>query len=358
MPATATVLKDLCLHVFGPLRFQSLAHFGGSSLSTKPFGRQILNATDSTSFLPEIAEEGADPFERGQSLRARTVHESSAFTLQQAKTGAGASRDFEALSVVALDPVWKRLSPWSRSWAKRLFDCACVILSMPVLIPVTLLIGAAVRLTSRGPVFFLQERMGRHGMPFTIVKFRTMIHVGNKAHHPITTSDNQRFTSIGPFLRRWKLDELPQLANVLLGQMSLVGPRPKMREHVISDLPCRPGITGMATIVFACEESVLARLPKNRLDSYYHSVVLPAKRQLDAEYMAQATFFSDLRMLVNSVLRRWDTTVLDNLNFAAAFEIENERVSSRASEIPRTLAHMPLPSGAARPASTERVSAF
>lgn len=327
-------------------------------MSTKSFGQHILDATDSSSFLSETTEEVANQFETGQSLQPRAIHESSEFVVQNAKSIARASRAYEALSVVALDPVWKRLSPWSRSLAKRAFDCACVVLSMPVLIPIILLIGAAVRFTSRGPVFFLQERMGRHGKPFTIVKFRTMINVGDKAHHPITTSDNQRFTSIGPFLRRWKLDELPQLANVLLGQMSLVGPRPKMREHVISDLPCRPGITGMASIVFACEESVLARLPKNHLDVYYHSVVLPAKRQLDAEYMAQATFLSDIRMLVNSVLRRWDTKVLENLNFAAAFKIENERASSRASEIPRAIAHMPMPAGAARPASVERVSAF
>jgi lipopolysaccharide/colanic/teichoic acid biosynthesis glycosyltransferase len=327
-------------------------------LSTKPFGQQILDGTGSSSFLSEITGEAANQFERGQSLLPRTVHESSASMLQLAKSTARASRDYKAPRVLTLDPVWKQLSPWSRSWAKRVLDCACVILSMPVLVPIILLIGAAVRFTSRGPVFFLQERMGRHGKPFTIVKFRTMICVGNNAHHPITTSDNQRFTSIGPFLRRWKLDELPQLVNVLLGQMSLVGPRPKMREHVIFDLPCRPGITGMASIVFACEESVLARLPKNHLDVYYHSVVLPAKRQLDAEYMAQATFLSDLRMLVNSVLRRWDTTVLENLNLTAAFEIENERVSSRVSEIPRAIAHMPMPAGAARPTSVERVSAF
>ncbi len=289
-------------------------------------------------------------------MRARTVHESSA--LQQTKDTARVSRNLETPGALTVDPVWKRLSPWSRSTAKRVFDCACVILTMPVLIPLILLVGAVVRLTSRGPVLFLQERMGRHGKPFTIVKFRTMIHVADKAHHPITTSDNQRFTSIGPFLRRWKLDELPQLANVLLGQMSLVGPRPKMREHVICDLPCRPGITGMATTVFACEESVLARLPQNRLDAYFHSVVLPAKRQLDAEYMAQATFHSDLRLLVNSVLRRWDRTVLENLIVAAAFEIENERVPSRATEIPMTIARIPIPASAARPASAEQVSAF
>lgn len=251
-----------------------------------------------------------------------------------------------------------RLSPWSRSTAKRVFDCACVVLTTPIVAPLVLFIAAAVRITSRGPVFFLQERMGRHGEPFTIIKFRTMAHVSDKSHHPITTSDNQRFTLIGRFLRRWKLDELPQLANVLLGHMSLVGPRPKMREHVIFDLQCRPGITGMATSVFACEESVLARLPKNYLDAYYHAVVLPAKRQLDAEYMAQATFLSDLRLLVNSVLRRFDTSVLEELIVAAAFEIENEKAPAKAADLPRAVTRMPVSASAAHRAGAEQVSAF
>ncbi len=259
---------------------------------------------------------------------------------------------------MTIDPFLKQMSPWSRSLAKRIFDCACVILALPVLVPLVLIVAAAVRLTSSGPVLFLQERMGRHGRPFTIIKFRTMVHVAERTHHPITTSDNQRFTPIGPFLRRSKLDELPQLANVLLGHMSLVGPRPKLREHVIFDLPCRPGITGLATIVFACEETVLARVPTNRLDAFYHAVVLPAKRKLDAEYMAQATFLSDLRLLVKSVLRRWDTAAFDSFIVAAAIDLENELISSRAAESPLTIARRPVPAGAARSAGVEQVSAF
>ena len=142
-------------------------------------------------------------------------------------------RDSWAPAALELHPVWKRLSPWSRSTLKRFFDCACVLLALPVLVPLLLTIGAAVRVTSLGPVLFRQKRVGRHGQPFTILKFRTMIHVADRPHHPITTSDNQQFTPVGPFLRRWKLDELPQLANVLLGHMSLVGPRPKLPEHVV-----------------------------------------------------------------------------------------------------------------------------
>ena len=104
--------------------------------------------------------------------------------------------------------------------------------------------------------------------------------------------------------------------------MSLVGPRPKLPEYVIFELPCRPGITGMATIVFAREERILARVAKEHLNAYIHAVVLPAKRQLDAEYMARATFLSDLSLLVNTLLRRWDTATLEKISGLPGFATE------------------------------------
>jgi lipopolysaccharide/colanic/teichoic acid biosynthesis glycosyltransferase len=218
-------------------------------------------------------------------------------------------------------------------------------------------IAAAVKLTSRGPVLFLQKRVGRDGRTFTILKFRTMVHLVDRAQRAITTADDHRFTPVGPFLRRWKLDELPQLVNVLLGHMSLVGPRPKVPEHVMFDPPCRPGITGLATIVFACEESDLAGLEKDRLDAYYHSVVLPAKRQLDAVYMARATFASDFRLLVNSVLRRWDTRALDELMAATALEIEKEAARSKAFYMPSNVRWVAMAPRTEPQMETEEVSA-
>lgn len=226
------------------------------------------------------------------------------------------------------------LSPWSQSAVKRFFDCLCVLLTLPLSLPVLLAIAIAVRLTSSGPVLFLQKRVGCRGRTFTILKFRTMIHDQDARYHAVTTADNQPFTSIGPFLRRWKFDELPQIFNVLLGHMSLVGPRPKMPEHVKTDLCCRPGITGAATIAFAREETLLDRVPKHSLDDYYHRVVLPAKRRLDAEYMAQATFLSDFRLILASVLRRWDSTVADLLLEQVAFEPETKGRDSRTEPIP------------------------
>jgi len=214
----------------------------------------------------------------------------------------------------SLNSAWEDpLSSWSRSASRRAFDFLCVLCSLPVFVPVFLVVGLAVLLTSAGPVLFLQKRVGRHGRLFTILKFRTMKHDCGTPHQAVTTAGNQRFTPIGIFLRRWKLDELPQLWNVLVGQMSLVGPRPKLPEHEPCCLPCRPGITGAATVVFACEERELDRIPRHALDDYYNNIVLPAKRKLDVQYMAQATFRSDLELLVNTVLRRWGTNTMRKL---------------------------------------------
>jgi lipopolysaccharide/colanic/teichoic acid biosynthesis glycosyltransferase len=182
---------------------------------------------------------------------------------------------------------------------------------MPLTLPLFFMIGLAVRLTSKGPVLFRQQRMGRHGRIFTILKFRTMPIRRHAGERPaVTTSSNQRFTPVGPFLRRWKLDELPQLINVLRGDMSLVGPRPKLPRHQAAYLHCRPGLTGGATIVFAREEIALSSVPTSHLEDYYHSVVLPAKQHLDDEYMAKASFTSDLKLILKSVFRHWDEIAL------------------------------------------------
>jgi lipopolysaccharide/colanic/teichoic acid biosynthesis glycosyltransferase len=227
----------------------------------------------------------------------------------------------------------RELSFWSQSPAKRIFDCGCVVVALPLLTPVLLAVALAVRATSVGPVFFLQKRVGRRGRSFTILKFRTMIHDPDAAYHAVTTAENQPFTSIGPFLRRWKLDELPQVFNVLLGHMSLVGPRPKMPEHVIGDLACRPGVTGAATMAFASEETVLDRVPQHHLETYYRTVVLPAKHHLDEEYMARATFQSDLKLIVNSILRRWDGGVADSLVEHEKLEREKREAEAKAREV-------------------------
>jgi len=219
-------------------------------------------------------------------------------------------------------------------------------------------IALAVRLSSRGPVLFLQQRMGRYGRNFTIMKFRTMIHCSNGTHKLVTTTANQRFTPVGPFLRRWKLDELPQLFNVLSGHMSLVGPRPKLPEHAIANLPCRAGITGAATVAFAREETILNRVPQRHLDSFYHSVILPAKLQLDADYMARATFLSDLKFIVDSVLRRWDNTVMESLYEKWAFEQRDNVFASGKSDSEHPSIHPAKIAQMERPVSPGEVQAY
>lgn len=218
----------------------------------------------------------------------------------------------------------RRLSPWTRSAGKRIFDCTCVLLSLPFLVPVFALVALAVRLTSRGPVLFQQKRMGTMGRSFTILKFRTMLHA-KEPHRAVATVNHQGFTSIGRFLRRWKLDELPQLLNVLSGHMSLVGPRPKMMEHSTFELHCRPGITGAATVAFAREEAALNRVPPDHIDELYHAVVLPAKQSLDDDYMARATLFTDLELIVKTVLRRWDSAFVEKLLFDNPVRVQRSR---------------------------------
>jgi lipopolysaccharide/colanic/teichoic acid biosynthesis glycosyltransferase len=219
------------------------------------------------------------------------------------------------------DPV----SVWARSGGKRLFDMICVLLSAPLILPICLCVAVAVRLTSRGPAIYRQQRSGLDGVTFTILKFRTMEHKG--VHKAESTLNNQRFTSIGPFLRRWKLDELPQLLNVLVGDMSLVGPRPKMPQHQLGVLRSRPGITGAATLVFANEEAILASIPEDILSEFFQSTVLPAKLRLDQQYMVDATFVSDLELIVRTLFRRWDRDKIFDL-----LEIEHPRFASCQQE--------------------------
>ena len=228
----------------------------------------------------------------------------------------------EAKTQFSFDFCEEKLSSWSQSRAKRVFDLVCSLIVLPLLIPIFLVIALAILVTSRGPVLFLQRRVGRCNRSFTILKFRTMEHREPGTHNSVTTAGNQRFTLVGPFLRSWKLDELPQLLNVLMGDMSFVGPRPKLPKHQLGMLRCRPGLTGAATIAFAREEQVLAGLPHHRLDDYYHAIILPAKLRLDTEYMARATFLSDLKLIVDTSFRRWDATAMQILLDAEALEIE------------------------------------
>lgn len=197
------------------------------------------------------------------------------------------------------------LSAWATSRAKRIFDVVLVLVFAPALVPLLLTIVLVIFMSSGTPILFRQTRIGRGGLPFTIYKFRTMCLTQPTNESTIAALSPGQIIPPGRVLRRLKLDELPQVFNVLTGKMSLVGPRPKIPEQQLATLSCRPGLTGTATLAFAREDALFARIPRERLADYYRTVVLPIKREIDTEYMARASLLSDLRILFNTVTGRW-----------------------------------------------------
>lgn len=198
-----------------------------------------------------------------------------------------------------------RLPSSGRLRRKRLFDMVCAALGLLVLSPVLLVCALLVGLTSPGGVLFRQERIGKDGVPFTIYKFRSMRK--DNAGLKISTSRDTRITPVGRVLRKTKLDELPQLWNVLKGDMSFVGPRPEVREYTDLYTPeqrqvlmVRPGITGLASIRYRNENELLtASSDPNRT---YIDEVMPAKLALDLKYIPRACVSYDIKLI-------WETLV-------------------------------------------------
>ncbi|HQO20924.1 MAG TPA: sugar transferase [Acidobacteriota bacterium] len=183
---------------------------------------------------------------------------------------------------------------------RRFFDIVCSSAGLLVLSPLFLMAAFLVKATSKGPVFFLQERIGRNGKVFNLMKFRTMkpVSLGPK----ITRSGDSRITTFGRLLRKTKIDELPQLINVLKGDMSLVGPRPEVREYVAMDDPLwrkvlsvRPGLTDPVTLRLRNEEEVLAQAADT--EKFYREKLLGYKLRGYAEYVDTACFRGDLKII-------------------------------------------------------------
>ena len=219
--------------------------------------------------------------------------------LDEAKKQSGRGTDTSG-QVVRLRPV----SLWRRFW-KRAFDVVCSALGLLALSPVLLVCALLVGLTSPGGVLFRQERIGKDGVPFTIYKFRSMRR--DNAGLKITTSGDSRVTPVGKVLRRTKLDELPQLFNVLKGDMSFVGPRPEVREYTdLYDeeqrqvLLVRPGITGLASIRFRNENELLDE--SDDPNRTYIEEVMPQKLALDLEYIPHASVFYDIRLILETLV--------------------------------------------------------
>lgn len=185
---------------------------------------------------------------------------------------------------------------------KRGFDILASAIGLALLAPLLLLIGLTVRLTSRGPVFFRHERLGRGFRPFGVLKFRTMVQDAPRLGGPITFGNDPRITCVGRWLRKTKLDELPQLINVLRGEMSLVGPRPEVRRYVEAFhedyeiiLQVRPGVTDLASIRYLDEAAVLGDASDPEAE-YLHRV-LPEKIRLAKQYVREQSMWLDLKIL-------------------------------------------------------------
>lgn len=194
-------------------------------------------------------------------------------------------------------------SSWCGSNWKRAFDLLCILPGLILVSPVLGMIAIVVRLTSPGPVIFRQQRVGQNRKLFTIYKFRTMVENSESIGPGHTAKGDPRVTPVGRVLRRFKLDELPQLYNVLRGDMSLVGPRPKLPNHDPAPMVCRPGVTGAATLAFRYEARILSEVPSERIEGFYQQYIVPHKMRLDSEYMRRATVMSDIRVLLATVFR-------------------------------------------------------
>jgi len=189
---------------------------------------------------------------------------------------------------------------------RRAIDAAAASLGLVALSPVLLGIALAIATDSRGPILFRQERVGKRGKAFKILKFRSMRPDAERVGGQLTVGTDPRVTRVGHFLRAWKLDELPQLWNVLVGDMSLVGPRPEVPRYVAlysqqqrRVLEVRPGITDPASIAFRDESETMAGHPDP--ERLYVETILPEKLRLNLAYLERRTVLTDLALILTTL---------------------------------------------------------
>ena len=188
---------------------------------------------------------------------------------------------------------------------KRIFDTILSLFGLIILSPFMLIIAILIKIDSKGPVFFKQVRITKGGKEFKIFKYRTM-RVGSDKYSQITVGKDNRITKIGSFLRKYKLDEIPQLINVLIGDMSLVGPRPEVPKYVAlytdeqkEILKVRAGITDYASIEFSNENDLLA-LEKDSEKAYIEKV-MPRKIELNKKYLSEISILTDIRIILLTI---------------------------------------------------------
>ena len=194
------------------------------------------------------------------------------------------------------------------SFWKRLFDLVFSIAGFLLISPFLLIVAILIKLDSKGPVFFFQQRMGKDGRIFRLIKFRSMYVDPQKEKQGFTPGDSSRITRIGRIIRKTKIDELPELINVIKGDMSLVGPRPEVPKYrsfysgkYREILKLRPGITDLASIKYKNEEEILKK--SNDPEKTYTEVILPDKLELALEYKKKMSFSTDLKMIFGTILR-------------------------------------------------------
>ena len=203
-------------------------------------------------------------------------------------------------------------------WYKFILDFIVAIFLIVLLCPIYILISIIIKITSRGRVFYLGERAGRYGKNFKIFKFRTMVENADQIGGFSTAKNDHRLTKVGKWLRKYKLDELPQLFNVILGDMSIVGPRPQVlfytskysgEESII--LSARPGITDLASLYFIDMDSVLG---ETNVDDKYYLEIEPIKNLLRIRYVRECSISLDLRIIIETIFGLFGIHNITKLN--------------------------------------------
>jgi lipopolysaccharide/colanic/teichoic acid biosynthesis glycosyltransferase len=190
---------------------------------------------------------------------------------------------------------------------KRLSDIMISIMGLLLFLPFIIIISILIKISSNGPIFYRQKRVGKNYSNFKIIKFRTMIEKADSNELLITMKDDSRITSLGAYLRKYKIDEIPQLFNVLIGDMSIVGPRPEVEKYVKlfkndynEILKVRPGITDLGSIEFIDENELLEK-NKNPEDVYIKKI-LPVKINYNKQYLKKKNIFFDLYIIIKTLI--------------------------------------------------------
>lgn len=191
-------------------------------------------------------------------------------------------------------------------FGKRIFDIFATLIGSVLLLPFVVLIIIWIKMSSKGPLFYIQKRVGKDFKEFNLYKFRSMIVDADKKGPSVTSGDDPRITKVGKFIRKTKIDELPQLINVLKGDMSLVGPRPEVmkfvkekREEYKKVLSVKPGITDNAAIEYRDEETIMKQY-KNK-EKAYLEIVLPQKIKLYYSYIDNISFINDVKLILKTL---------------------------------------------------------